>query len=239
MIVHIKVGTPKEDLPVYRGKLCHVSPFFRGIYEYNVKPEASTECKVITGKNFKHVSFPSDDPAVFRRFRHWLYEKTILMGSETQKSVLWDVLFDLYLFALRCDIPGLQRPVVDMSIEKFKANANLPRPEHINGLYRNNVQGPQARGFRTLFVDMFVTGGRNLEGLANVNQYNTQFLCSLVKNLARLKTAAESDLKDLKPKKGKKSAKDVEEPVEEAAAFGKNAEKYYYRGESDPVVLDP
>ena len=128
--------------------------------------------------------------------------------------------------------------IIDMSIKKCKAGGSLPGSRQINKLYLGNFEGTQVHGFRTLFVDMFTTGARNFDSLNNIDQYSPQFLSALVKNLARLKAAAESDLRIERSKKANKSAQDVKE-AEEATRFGKCADMYHHRGESDPVVLDP
>ena len=194
-IVNINVGTPKKKFGVYRGKLCEVSPFFATMYESKANPDRDACCKVsATSKGTLRVHLYSEEPSRFHRFTHWLYQTTIFFDDEddSEKTMDWSVLVDMFLFAVRWNIPTLRSEIIHRSINKFNLCSHLPMPIEVNKLYRDKKEASFVEPFRKLLVDMFIMDGTDFDNSDILDTCSPQFLVSMVTELKKLNKTAKS-----------------------------------------------
>ncbi|KAI9877699.1 MAG: hypothetical protein M1830_003106, partial [Pleopsidium flavum] len=106
----ITVGSEAQPLKVHRDLICFYSHFFRAALRSPFK-------KSLDGK----VHLPDDPVEVLELFMRWLYTQKLTNGECEPRNLSRTLLFDLYVFADKCDIPQLQNKVVDLVMEKSGA----------------------------------------------------------------------------------------------------------------------
>lgn len=129
-------------------------------------------------------------------------------NDESEKTILWSVIIDVFLFSVRWNIPLLQTSVIDLSVQKFNLGCSLPRPEEINKVYKANPKVLLVEPMRKLLVDMFARIDNDFDSAIRFHQCSLQFLSALIKRQKTLNLATVSELKHTKKKsKGSKPGK--------------------------------
>lgn len=100
------------------------------------------------------VTLDDEDPRTFKRFNAWLYTGKLLHDEETIENIAFGRLFELYVFAEKRLIPGLQNACIDAVIYKFLTI--LPCVAHTVKLWENTSDSSP---MRKLVVDEFVSYG--------------------------------------------------------------------------------
>lgn len=71
------------------------------------------------------VHLPDDTIDVFKLFLRWLYPQKLTDGQSELRNLSWTLLFDLYVFADKCDTHRLQNKIVEMVIEKPRGSTGI------------------------------------------------------------------------------------------------------------------
>ena len=221
----MKIGEG-DDIPfaMHRSKLYKESSFFRNaLGTHGTEAESGQEWHVTTEGGSAMLHLPHEDIGVFKRFYHYIYEQgDILQPDKKLTALTWAHVFDIYIFAIRFEIHGLQNVAVDISIEMQDRHQTLPGPHEINRLYKANIK---AANFRQLFIDLFVYSPNLQAEMYKHTGFHARFLCALVIRLHQVQ------IKMQEGKEGKKGKK--WSPSLELAR-----ERYYAHGEGNPMCLD-
>ena len=175
-IVTIKVGETAKTFTIHRGLLRRASKFFREELALCETTELGVVAEVMAMKE--------ESPETFRRFNDWLYTGTIILESETCKSLAWSDLIAVYAFAERRGVPRLQNNCVDTLIEKRKQGGLFPAQTDVNTLWK--APGNVFR-LRRLLLETFATGCNLKHAIANNGHYHPRFLQELVQILYDMK----------------------------------------------------
>ncbi len=127
------------------------------------------------------VTLDDEDPETFKRFNAWLYTGNLMYDEETMQMIEYGRLFELYVFAEKRLIPGLQNACIDAVIHKFLVGKAFPQIKHTVTLWDNT---PNSSPMRKLVVDQFVAKGHMVKYLAfddEVDMHSKDFLASLVR----------------------------------------------------------
>ena len=160
------------------------------------------------------IILEDEHPDVFRRFVSWLYDRSISLGSEAYKDVPWDVIIDLYSFADRNNIRGLQNTCVDTIIKKRRHGALFPAPADLNKLWK--LTGNVSR-LRRLLLDLFAAQCNLANAITGKGSYHPKFLQGLVVTMYKLK---------------------VERTIYKEVDFWQKRQDYYVDDSDNPIVLD-
>ena len=201
------MGEAAKDFWIHRGLLCRESKFFREKLAFSETTEGSTVAQVVIVKE--------EDPEIFNRFKEWLYDKKIFLGSETCKTLAWSTIFAVYVFAERKSIPRLMNACVDTVIKKRRAGGLLPGQEDVNPLWK--VSGKVFR-LRRLLLDLFTTTGCNLkDAIAKNRSFHAQFLQGLIQNFYDMKK---------------------HETIYDEVDYWQKRQKYYVDDSEHPIIVD-
>ena len=160
------------------------------------------------------IVMKDEHPDVFRRFVSWLYSQTIILESEVYKDLPWDVIIDVYSFAARSSIRGLQNTCVDTIIKKRRNGGLFPGQADLNKLWK--LTGSIFR-LRRLLLDLFATQCNLANAIANNGSYHLKFLQGLVLTMYRMK---------------------LEKTIYEEVDFWQKRQDYYVVDSDNPIVLD-
>ena len=160
------------------------------------------------------IVLKDEHPDVFRRFVSWLYSHTIILESETYKDLPWDAIIEVYAFAARCSIKGLQNICVDTIIKKRQNRGLFPAQTDLNKLWK--FTGNVFR-LRRLLLDLFATQCNLAKAIAGNGSYHPKFLQGLVLTMYNMKK---------------------EERIYEEVDFWQKRQNYYVDDSDNPIVLD-
>ena len=205
-IVDFKIGEDGISLGIHRGLLLRASSFFR--------EQISTGVTTEDGIAAQEVVMKDEDPDIFRRFNLWLYSDKMISESETYKTVPWGVILEVYSFAERTGIPGLQNRCVDTIIKKRMDGALFPNQSVINRLWK--MPGNAFR-LRHLLLDLFATSCNLTQAIASNQSFHPKFLQGLVLALFEMKTKT---------------------TVNDQVDFWAKRQKYYVEDSQNPIMLD-
>jgi len=198
---------------VYAGILRRASSFFRSILE-QVVVSAGNEDFATSNDGVKEIWLRNEDPAIFVRFKDWLYTSRIMTESEKFKDLSWTLLIDLYTFAERRGIPNLQNSCINAIVGKRKSGGSIPGQDIITPLWRNDGQ---VWPLRRLILHIFAANCNLKTALAQNSAYPQRFLHDLVIVLYERK---------------------MEGDKEEEADLWKERTKYYVHKNDNPIALD-
>ncbi|EME84971.1 uncharacterized protein MYCFIDRAFT_83022 [Pseudocercospora fijiensis CIRAD86] len=107
-MIQIKVGTGSEmqTFDMYKGVLRFYSGYFRTAIE-NIENGRFAEAQ--DGA----INLPDEEPEIFNLFRGWLYTRVLPKVEDPQSDSAWRILFKLWCFGDRRNIPLLQNEVLD------------------------------------------------------------------------------------------------------------------------------
>lgn len=188
-IVFVYVGDDLKSFGIHKGLLVKASTFFKAALstsfepENNVKSEDSVEVMPYEDRP-NAISLVKEDVAVFKRFKDWLYTDKIITRTETAKDLLWSIIIDIYVFAVRRGIPRLQNSCIDVAIQKVNEGGLFPTQAIINALWKTT--GP-VWPLRRLFLQLFAAKCSLKTALANNQGYCQRFLHDLVIILYEMK----------------------------------------------------
>ena len=160
------------------------------------------------------ITMEDEQPDAFRRFVSWLYSKTIILESEVYKDVPWDVIIDVYSFAARSSIRGLQNTCVDTIIKKRRNGGLFPGQADLNKLWK--LTGNVFR-LRRLLLDLFATECNLAHAIAENGSYHPKFLQGLALTMYNMKR---------------------EGTIYEEVDFWHKRQNYYVDDSDNPIVLD-
>ena len=160
------------------------------------------------------IIMKDEQPDVFRRFVSWLYEKKIILGSEAYKDLPWDVIIDLYSFAARNSIRGLQNTCVDTIIKKREHGGLFPGQVDLNKLWK--LTGDVFR-LRRLLLDLFAAQCNLRSAIAVNGSYHPKFLQGLVVTMYNMRK---------------------ERTNYEEVDFWQKRQHYHVDDSDNPIVLD-
>lgn len=137
----------------------------------------------------QEVVLDDEDPEVFARFNGWLYTSILLVGDETEKSITFKSLVDLYIFAEKRGVIRLQNAVVDAIIKKNQASrGQCAMPDH--SLQRAWTNTPDSSPLHCLLIDLYVRRANFPEILANekkCKQFDKDILIAFVLAFHKMK----------------------------------------------------
>lgn len=200
MIVWIKIGSATTPFAVHRELLIKASAFFSSaLNKPNIEAESDGTYHVTPEAGSHMVHLPNDSYEVFERFNHFLYaQKQLLREGEKADDLSWTHVIDVYIFAIKRQIPSLQNAIINISIRKHAEAKNLPSPSEINRLYRVGVKAPN---LRALFIDLFIKDCNLEHTLRKHRNYHPQFLTAmLIKLYLKNQKAEESQGKGMRKK---------------------------------------
>jgi len=119
-----------------------------------------------------------------------LYTDKVTTRTETSKDLLWNVIVDTYVFAVRRGIPRLQNSCIDVAIEKVEAGGWLPGQGVVNALWK--VTGA-VWPLRRLFLQLFAVRCDLKTAFANNQGYCQRFLHDLTIILYEMKRDGKND----------------------------------------------
>ena len=160
------------------------------------------------------IIMEDEHPDVFSRFVSWLYSETIILESEAYKDLPWDVIIDVYSFAARSSIRGLQNTCVDSIIKKRQNGGLFPGQGDLNKLWK--LAGNVFR-LRRLMLDLFATQCNLTSAIANNGSYHPKFLQGLVLTMYNMRQ---------------------EETIYKKVDFWQKRQNYYVDDGDNPIVLD-
>ena len=190
----------------HRGLPRQASKFFRAELALSETTEFGVVAQVVVIKD--------ENPEISRRFKDWLYSKTVISGSETYKAWAWSKLIAMYMFGDRKGISRFQNSCVDPIIRKRNEGGLFPGQADINTLWRTS--GRVSR-LRRLLLDMFAAKCNLKNALATNNAYYPGFVRGLVNTLY-----------DFKEKRIIHSEEDI----------WKKRQIYYVNGNDSAIVVD-
>ncbi|KAM0796893.1 hypothetical protein BDR22DRAFT_892826 [Usnea florida] len=208
-IIEFKIGKDLTSFGIHKEKLRRAaSIFFKGILSRMKMTEKDQTTHTIS------IILEDEHPDVFRRFVSWLYDQSIVLGSEAYKDVPWGVIIDLYSFADRNSIRGLQNTCVDTIIKKRLKGGLFPAQADLNRLWK--LTGDVFR-LRRLLLDLFAAQCNLASAIAVNGSYHPKFLQGLVLTMYNLKT---------------------EGTIYKEVDFWQKRQDYYVDDRDNPIVLD-
>ena len=159
------------------------------------------------------VNLGDEDPAIFSRFKDWIYTQRLCTEAETPKELLWSTIFDIYTFAERRGIPKLQNACINLIIRKVKNGGPFPSQDILNPLWKTTAKVSQ---LRLLLLELYAVKCNLKAALVRNGGFHHRFLHDLVIILYEMK---EGDL-------------------EQDPDFWKRRHKYYVSTPENPVALD-
>lgn len=177
-IVYVKVGRQNINFGIHKGLLCHHSTFFDKALNGGFKEAVNGE-----------VVLDDEDLEVFTRFNGWLYTGIILVGDETEETMTFKSLIDLYIFAEKRGVLRLKNAVVDSIIKKNQASrGRRALPDH--SLQRAWTKTPDSSPLHSLLVDLYVRRANFPEILAsdkNCKQFDKNILFAFILAFHKMK----------------------------------------------------
>ncbi len=188
-ITFVYIGPEVKSFGIHKGLLLKASTFFRGIFSGEYKPEAGAKSEdaveiMSYDDGSKAITLLNEDPSIFKRFNDWLYTEKVTTRAETARDLVWNVIVDTYIFAVRRGIPRLQNSCIDVAIRKIEAGGLFPSQAIINPLWK--VTGA-VWPLRRLFLQLFAVKCSLKTALANNQGYCQRFLHDLVIILYEMK----------------------------------------------------
>ena len=208
-IINFKIGKDLTSFSIHKEVLRRVAPIF---FKEKLSRMKTTEEDHIT--HTITIFIKDEHPDVFRRFVSWLYEQKIILESEAYKDLPWDIIIDLYSFAARNSIPGLQNTCVDTVIKKREHGGLFPAQADLNKLWK--LTGNVFR-LRRLLLDLFAAQCNLPRAIAGNWSYHREFLRDLVITMYNMRK---------------------EETVYEEMDFWQKRQRYHVGDSDNPIVLD-
>lgn len=161
---------------IHAGLLQKYSKFFRDALMGESTLEAHEDITILDDGQ-KIIWLKNEDLAVFKRFNDWLYTQKVVTADENFKDLSWTLLIDVYTFAEKRGIPGLQNDCINALIRKRQSGGQFPGQAIITPLW--NHEG-QVWPLRRLILQFFATQCNLKHVLTRNSAFPQRFLNDLV-----------------------------------------------------------
>ncbi|KAL9632283.1 MAG: hypothetical protein Q9164_005416 [Protoblastenia rupestris] len=240
-IIFIYVSSPSnQKFGIHKGLLCKASPLFQSALTAGVStPDLqlflsppTLDDQVSPEPSSPALYLPSTPVETFTRFNHFLYSGTLTLDNESVRDLSWADVIEIYLFATKFAIAGLQNACIDVTITKQSTiPLNLPNAENMNRLWRPDTG---AALLRQLFLKLYAQKADLGLVMGGTGCFHRDFMRGLVVELYSMKQRSTVGV-DIKGGK-KREGKDLH--AGGGMDFWKVRKRWYVSCENDPVVVE-
>ncbi|KAL9092062.1 MAG: hypothetical protein Q9159_001061 [Coniocarpon cinnabarinum] len=155
--LNVGQGSHKKTYFVHKALLTHYSDYFNAMLNNPFFIEGRDT------KGYQTVNLDEEEPEVFDRAYHWLYNGSVLTNAEYQDYNFQMMLVELWLLADRRGMPALQNDALDAINRNSNVTKKLCEVVLIHRLWNLS---PRRSPVRSWLLEQFV-GVKNLEVLFN------------------------------------------------------------------------